>query len=81
MDCKQPLPQKISPEIAKCVKLDGLLLNNNELTTLPAEIAHLEQLKHLSLADNRLHDLPPEVVEWAKRFDSKGLAAQLPVQH
>ncbi|MEI6337642.1 MAG: SGNH/GDSL hydrolase family protein [Verrucomicrobiota bacterium] len=73
---KQPLLQKISPEIAKCVKLNELLLNNNELTTLPAEIAHLEQLKHLSLADNRLANLPPEVMEWAKKFDPKGLASQ-----
>ena len=74
---KHPLLQKIAPEICKCVKLNELLLNNNELTTLPAEIAHLDQLKHLSLADNRLKDLPPPVLDWAKKFDPKGVESQI----
>ena len=68
-----PLLQKISPAIGKCAKLNELLLNNNDLTTLPAEIAQLDHLKHLSLADNLLTNLPPTVVEWAKKFDPTGL--------
>ncbi|MEK7413943.1 MAG: leucine-rich repeat domain-containing protein, partial [Planctomycetota bacterium] len=75
-----PLLKKISPAIGKCVKLQELLLNSNDLTTLPAEIANLVALKNLSLADNRLHGLPAAVSEWAKRFDAKGLAAQLPAK-
>jgi len=73
---KQPLLQKISPAIGKCAKLQTLLLNSNELETLPVEIAKLAQLTSLSLADNRLHDLPAAVEEWAKKFDPKGLANQ-----
>ncbi|MEK7413941.1 MAG: leucine-rich repeat domain-containing protein [Planctomycetota bacterium] len=75
-----PLLQKISPEIGKCVKLQDLLLNNNELTTLPPEIVKLTKLKSLSIADNRLNALPPAVLAWAKKFDAKGVAAQLPTE-
>ena len=73
---KYPLLQQISPAIGKCVKLHTLLLNNNDLQTLPVEITKLEQLTSLSLADNCLHDLPTEVAEWAKKFDPKGLEIQ-----
>lgn len=71
-----PLLTKISPEIGRCSKLEELLLNNNDLETLPVEIASLRQIKSLSLGDNRLKSLPPEVIEWAMRFDPKGLAQQ-----
>jgi hypothetical protein len=73
---KQPLLRTISPAIGKCVKLQTLLLNSNDLETLPEEITKLVQLKSLSLADNHLHDLPAAVAEWAKRFDPKGLEDQ-----
>lgn len=75
-----PLLQKISPAIGKCVKLQDLLLNNNELTSLPAEIAQLTRLKSLSIADNRLNNLSQPIIAWAKKFDPKGLAAQLPAK-
>lgn len=68
----------ISPAIGKCLRLEDLLLNSNELATLPVEMAKLTRLKTLSLADNRLAGLPPAVEAWAKRFDAKGLALQLP---
>lgn len=71
-----PLLKKISPFIARCSELEDLLLNQNDLTTLPAEIARLTKLKSLSLADNRLTDLPPAVRTWAQRFDPKGLEQQ-----
>lgn len=71
-----PLLKKISPFIARCSELEDLLLNQNDLTTLPAEIARLTKLKSLSLADNRLKDLPPPVLTWAQRFDPKGIEQQ-----
>ena len=71
-----PLLKKISPAIGNCTKLQDLLLNNNELTTLPAEIAKLQKLTSLSLADNKLADLPPAVAAWAKKFDPKGMEQQ-----
>jgi len=73
-----PLLTSISPAIGACSKLEDLLLNSNELTTLPPEIAKLTRLKTLSIADNRLTGLPPAVEAWAKRFDAKGFAQQLP---
>ena len=72
----QPLLKKISPAIGKCTEIEELLLNQNELTTLPAEIANLKKIRNLSIADNRLQNLPPAVIEWAKRFDPKGLIDQ-----
>lgn len=73
-----PLLEKISPAIGKCVKLEELLLNSNELKALPAEIAQLTKIERLSLADNRLANLPEAVAAWAKKFDAKGLEAQRP---
>jgi leucine-rich repeat protein SHOC2 len=72
------LLSSISPAIGRCTRLEDLLLNSNELTTLPVEMAKLTRLKTLSLADNRLAGLPPAVEAWAKRFDAKGFAQQLP---
>jgi hypothetical protein len=71
-----PFLKRIAPAIGKCVRLEDLLLTDNDLETLPAEIAKLTRLKSLSLAGNRLRDLPPAVKAWAERFDGKGLAAQ-----
>ncbi len=45
------------------------------LTTQPVEIARLQELRILSIADNQLQNLPPAVVQWAGRFDPKGLLA------
>jgi len=73
-----PLLEKISPAIGRCRKLEDLLLNHNELRTLPKEMARLRKLKSLSLADNRLKDLPPAVATWARRFDPQGLTQQKP---
>jgi leucine-rich repeat protein SHOC2 len=75
-DLKLPLLTKVSPAIGKCTKLEELLLNQNDLSTLPAEIAQLENLKQLSIADNKLKDLPPVVTAWAEKLDAKGLADQ-----
>jgi len=71
-----PLLTTISPALGKCVKIEDLLLNNNDLATLPLEITRLTRLKTLSIADNRLGTLPPAITTWAKRFDAPGLAQQ-----
>jgi|GEM_PF-1140194 len=73
-----PRLKKISPAIGQCTEIEELLLNENELTTLPAEISKLEKLRNLSIADNHLTGLPPAVVQWAQRFDPKGLTDQKP---
>lgn len=73
-----PLLKTVSPAIGKCAALEELLLNQNDLGTLPVEISSLTNIRNLSLADNRLHNLPPAVTAWAQRFDPKGLADQKP---
>ncbi len=73
---KLPLLKTISPAIGKCTEIEELLLNQNDLATLPAAIAGLKKIRNLSLADNHLRDLPAEVAEWARRFDPKGIADQ-----
>jgi len=77
-DPKQPYPllKSISPEIGKCVELRELLINQNDLESLPVEIASLRKLTRLSLAHNRLHDLAPEVLTWARKLDPQGLQMQ-----
>ena len=71
-----PLLKSISPAIGRCIEMEELLINENNLATLPAEIIRLEKLTNLSLGDNQLVNLPPEVAQWAERFDPKGLANQ-----
>ena len=73
---KLPLLKNLSPAIGKCTEIEELLLNQNDLTTLPTAIAGLKKIRNLSLADNHLRNLPPEVEAWARRFDPKGLADQ-----
>ena len=75
---KLKLLSRISPAIGKCTKLEELLLNQNDLATLPPEIAQLTGLKQLSIADNKLKNLPEPVKAWAEKFDPKGLADQKP---
>ena len=71
-----PFLKSIDPAIGNCTKLEELLLNQNDLVTLPAEITKLQKLRTLSIADNHLKDLPPEGQAWAQKFDPKGLAMQ-----
>ncbi len=73
---EHPFLKKISPAIGRCVALRELLINGNDLETLPVEIAALKKIKILSLAENRLRDLPPPVEEWARQFDPEGLKRQ-----
>lgn len=79
-DPNLPLPRlaKVSPALGRCTALEDLLLNDNELTTLPVELAALTRLTSLSLANNRLGGLPPALRAWAQRFDGIGLARQRP---
>lgn len=79
-DRNLPLPrlERVSPALGRCVALEDLLLNDNELATLPAELAGLAKLTSLSLANNHLRDLPSAVSAWAARFDPNGLVQQQP---
>jgi Leucine-rich repeat (LRR) protein len=49
------------PAAALPAGLRWLILTDNKLTELPAEIGHCQQLQKLMLAGNRLSDLPPEM--------------------
>jgi len=71
-----PLLKKISPAIGKCTELEELLLNQNDLSALPEEIANLKKLKNLSIGDNHLKGLSAPVLEWAKKYDPKGMEDQ-----
>jgi len=62
--------------IGRYTEIEELLLNQNDLTTLPVEITKIQKLRLLSLADNHLQNLPPSVLQWAQRFDPKGLTDQ-----
>lgn len=61
-----PLLTNVSPAIAKCTKLEELLLNSNDLVTLPAQITALKKITSFSVADNPLKPLSPAVTEWVK---------------
>lgn len=73
---KLPLVTEISPAIGNCTDLEELLLNHNELKTLPKEITKLNKMKTLSIADNHLTDLPKPVMQWVEKYDPKGLKLQ-----
>ncbi len=73
-----PLLNEISPSIGKCTRLEELLLNSNDLKTLPKEIAKLKKITNLSLADNKLQDLPSSAQRWAEKFDPEGIKQQSP---
>lgn len=73
---EHPFLKKISPAIGQCAALRELLINGNDLETLPVEIANLKKIETLSLAENLLRDLPPEVLQWAQRHDPAGLKLQ-----
>ncbi len=72
----RPFLRTLSPAIGKCRALKELLLNDNDLETLPAEMAELDKVERLALAGNQLANLPAAVAIWAKRLDSDGLAKQ-----
>jgi hypothetical protein len=61
-----PLLTTVSPALAKCTKLEELLLTQNSLDTLPPELATLKNIKTLSIAENPLTTLPAEVKAWAE---------------
>ncbi len=73
-----PLLESIAPEIGRCSELEELLLNSNELTTLPETLMELRKLRRLSIADNRLFQLSPELQVWIERLEPRGLADQRP---
>jgi len=73
-----PLLEKVSPELARCVHLEELLLNGNDLSALPEELADLRKIRVLSVADNRLGPLPPRLEAWIKRHDPVGSSRQRP---
>ena len=71
-----PLFRGLPWGIEKCVRLEELLLQHNDLGTLPVTITKLSNLKTLSLADNHLQKLPPAVAEFVTRLDPQGMAQQ-----
>jgi len=75
-DLGYPLLKKISPVIGKCTNIKELLVNQNDLTTLPEEITNLRKLKLLSVGDNHLKNLSPKIENWLRKYDTNGLKLQ-----
>ena len=73
---KLPLLKKVPVKIKDCARLEELLLQGNDLGTLPPTIAQLPHLKTLSLADNHLSNLQPAVAEFVTRLDPQGMTRQ-----
>ena len=73
---EHPLLTEISPKIGKCTRIEELLLNNNELITLPKEISKLKKISKLSIADNKLKDLPSTAKRWVEKYDPEGFKLQ-----
>jgi len=53
----------LSPSLWHFGHLTRLYLRNNQLVSLPADIAHLSNLVHLDVSSNKLQSLPPELGE------------------
>ncbi|KAI5965454.1 CCR4 [Candida theae] len=51
----------LSPKLFHYDFLESLYLNNNKLTSIPADISKLRSLRTLDLSHNRLNELPPEL--------------------
>jgi hypothetical protein len=71
-----PLLTSVSPAIGQCTKLQTLLLNQNNLASLPVEITALQSLTNLSLGDNQLCTLPDTTKNWATAYDADWAATQ-----
>jgi len=64
-----PLLATVAPEIGNCVKLEELLLNQNDLVDLPGSIVNLTGLGTCSIGDNKLCDPAPVWESWADTYD------------
>jgi len=64
-----PLLTTVAPELGNCVKLEELLLSQNDLADLPAAIVTLTALKIMSIGDNYLCDGSPVWESWADTYD------------
>ena len=73
---KLPLLRGLPDGIAKCVHLEEILLQHNDVGTLPDALVKLPSLKTLSLADNHLQKLSPAVAALAARLDPQGMTQQ-----
>jgi leucine-rich repeat protein SHOC2 len=50
--------ETVHPAIGQLQNLKHLILNQNDLKTLPAEIAHCEELEYIDLWSNEIKGLP-----------------------
>jgi hypothetical protein len=71
-----PLLISVSQSISKCTKLTQLLLNQNNLATLPVQITALKNLTNLSLGDNYLCNQPDTIKNWATKYDPDWASTQ-----
>jgi concanavalin A-like lectin/glucanase superfamily protein len=59
----------MDPAIAKCTKLTELLLNDNDLASLPEQITALKALKVFSVGNNRLSKVSDKLRKWLDMAD------------
>jgi len=71
-----PLLREVDPAIGKCTKLRTLLLNQNELTTLPSEMTALKKFGLLSVGDNQLQISDPALIRYLNIYDPDWRATQ-----
>lgn len=65
----------IPPSISSFSKLQTLLLDNNNLKSLPIEIVKLNPI-HVGINGNKICNPPNEIDEWAVKWDSTWRASQ-----
>jgi hypothetical protein len=67
----------IDPAISNCRKLKQLLLNDNDLTTLPAGITALDSLTSFSAGNNQLCGIAGALSTWLNAHDPDWAASQI----
>lgn len=75
-----PLLTQLPPDLARCTKLEELLVNQNALTTLPGTLVQLKNLKTCSLGGNKLTSLPEALKSWADKVDPDWAETQQPAE-
>lgn len=71
-----PLLKEVDPAIGKLTKLKTLLLNQNELTTLPTAMTALQNLALLSVGENDLNISDPSLIRYLNIYDPDWRATQ-----
>mmetsp|Transcript_2082 Transcript_2082/g.3659 ORF Transcript_2082/g.3659 Transcript_2082/m.3659 type:complete len:291 (-) Transcript_2082:357-1229(-) len=81
LDLSKQKLQTLYDGVGELRELTELLLDDNELTTLPASLHQCKQLERLHLRGNRLQEIPPVVRSFASRLVLLGLDDNPGIKH